>query len=1501
MRLHEDINFTTLAWVKPELDETLRLARRSLEDYVEDESDSGPMRYFATYLHQVHGSLRMVELYGAAMVAEEMERLANALADGEVGDREEAFTVLMRGIVQLPDYLERIQAGFRDIPLVLVPLLNELRSVRGSEQVGESALFAPDLLRPLPASAAGPARPLPETTVRQHAEALRQRYQSALLSWLRDERNPIHPTALAGVCAKLAELLSVEAGRRLFWVTSGVLEGLRDQALESSTALKQTLGRVEREIKRLVDQGERGFVAEPPLEPTRQLLYFVAHADPGHARLDELRRVFDLDAYLPDARAIEHAQGSMSGHNRALLATVTSAIKDDLLRVKDALDLHMRNIDAPAHALTEQIPVLGGVGDTLSMLGLAMPRRVVLEQRDALQDLLDGRRAMDESALLDIAGALLYVEASLDDQVQRLGQGDPDIADEGDPQALRLPESEARQVLESLVREAAANFAKARQCFVAFVETGWDHAQLADVAHLLGEVAGALRMLQVADAPEHLDAVARFTRLQLIARKAVPSGEQLDTLADALAGLEYFLEALGERRGGRERILELTRSSLERLGADRLTEPEPEIASPEPATPEFVLSEPEAPAVSTPPEAPALAAVVSEVSPDESPSEPISSEPAAAASSAPSVEPVSGQLAAALAPDLSGFEAAGDEIDDEIREVFLEEVQEEIENLDRLLIQWRQSPEDLTQLRSIRRVFHTLKGSGRLVGAMTLGEFAWRIENALNRVLDGTRHATDAVQALVARAREALPGLQGMLAGQQVDLGPVEALKTLADRVAAGEDPTLSEFSRAFTGGSDVGAAEPLLPEPSAERQDLDLDAALSDGPSPFHGGGVPVAIDPVLLEVLLAEVGGHLTTLREWLERCLRTPQPAGDPLLRAVHTINGAFAMAEVPMIPEVTTPLESYVRRLMASGRPASRDGVALFGEAVAALDEVVRALERPMPSLSGFGDLPERLDALRDSLPEARLPIPSGAEVDDADADEDVGADERDEGFWPEISMPEEPDLSLLEDRGGQDSASSDAAPPDISVEAPREADSSADAGSPPIPESDQGAWPEFEAGTGIGFDAGQSVDPSLEIGDQLEFIGEVSEDALPDWLREPNPEIGHQAPSDDTPALETNLGDAVPVESEHAREIAEAAADRAEAPVGADGSNAADAPEDAQTIYSPEELAELEAILGAEIEQGALAVPLGEFAPGEFDVRSSPERGGEHEVPDIDVLPPEAAESGGLAQSESPGRQAQGTDIGEVPTPESEDDWLASALESLPTDIGIEAAEWLSAPVEIDQGASPSADGDGEADAPAMTAELHDAFEPRSVDAAEGVPSDALPDEASSVGGDAPVLEIVAPADAESAPVTETRADGEALDVSWFAADPDPDLPLDTADLDIDLLDIFVEESRDLLDSADRLVARLREAPGEHELVTALQRDLHTLKGGARMAGVMAMGELGHVMESLLETVADGRRELDRTGARLLEVGLDRLHAMAERAAARRAMAMPTALIETRSG
>src|SRR5690606_5707348 len=134
-------------------------------------------------------------------------------------------------------------------------------------------------------------------------------------------------------------------------------------------------------------------------------------------------------------------------------------------------------------------------------------------------------------------------------------------------------------------------------------------------------------------------------------------------------------------------------------------------------------------------------------------------------------------------------------------------------------------------------------------------------------------------------------------------------------------------------------------------------------------------------------------------------------------------------------------------------------------------------------------------------------------------------------------------------------------------------------------------------------------------------------------------------------------------------------------------------------------------------------------------------------------------------------------------------------------------------------------------------------------------------------------------------------------VAPAAAAPAAELPLlDFNELDRDLGDILVEEGDDLLDHVDALLVELRADSTAREPIIGLQRDLHTLKGGARMVGIATIGDLGHVIESLLEAAAEHRTDLDRNDVQLLERGFDTLHQLLVQTRAHRATAMPDALI-----
>ena len=1529
MRLHENIDFTTLTWVKPELDETLRQARQALEAYVEEGEDPGQLKACSSLLHQVQGTLRMVELYGAAMVAEEMEQLAKALQEGKVADRDVGYAALMRGIVQLPDYLERLQSGHRDIPIVLLPLLNELREPRGEKGLSESVLFSPDLSRPLPVSAAGPAEPLAEDELRRRADAMRGLFQSALLRWLKDDNSANTIRDLTDVCEQLVPITDAEHARRLFWVAAGTLDALAKGAFEASKPLKQALAKVEQEIKRLAEGGDAAFRSDPPLELTRQLLYFVAHAPTEGGRIGEIREVFGLGQYMPSESELAHARGSLSGRNKALLSTVAGAIKEDLLRVKDALDLHLRTPGATPADLGEQAEALDRVADTLGMLGLGVPRRVVQDQRTAMNAIASGQRDADESALLDIAGALLYVEASLDDQVARLGEAD--AADDDQAASERaLPGSEARQVLEVLVKEAIANFAQARQCFVAFVETHWDHAQLADVPRLIEEVAGALRILEIQDAPQYLAAVRKFTESELLRRRRVPNGQQMDRLADALASLEYYLEALRDRRPKREQILEVARQNLESLGywplpaedlappasvvptapleapvepvAEQAAEP---VSTPEPEpTPEPEAAAPEAPAypdlgidLELPPElsAPEESAPAFEPEPVQAfEPEPVAAEPEPApAPAAP--EPVA-EVAAASAglPVIGGFDGASDEIDDEIREVFLEEFQEEIGNLEQLLPTWRKQPDNMEQLRPIRRVFHTLKGSGRLVGAKTLGEFSWKVESMLNRVLDGTRSASPAVVSLIENAFNTLPLLRAALQGETVhaDLAGIEAV---AERVAAGDEAFYEPVSAA-------GAEAPAAPAaPEAPEADAGMPVVEAEAPPPEveydTGPLVPptpdtgFAIDPVLFEILKPEVAGHLETIDAWLAASAAGgPQPVSDPLLRSVHTMNGAFAMTEVTALTGITSPLEGFLKRSLAAQAVPDRSGVDVVSRVAAAIRETIEVLERPGATLPDYSDLAAEVAALRDAMPEAMAPLsPMGP--DDAHATGElptaVALEAPDLSGLPNFDMPADEQAFAAEESA--DTAEMPAETPEserISLEA-----FLADAAAP----AEEGGAPmlsisEVETGDAISDEELLAAEAALKAAAEAEAAEAAAAEAAAQAAAAE--EAAREAEAAQARAAEEAAARAAEEDARLAAEAAELAAAEAAAAEAA----AAEAAE--AEARAAEEARIAEEARAAEEARIAEEARLAEEARAAEEARVAEEARQAEEARMAEEAAALAAAEAAAAQAAAEAAEAEAAAAAQAAAEAAAAEAAAAeaaasepAEAAAPADdfygMSLEELEKLTSPETAEAAAEPEA-----AEPEVIEPEV---IEPEVIEPEVTEPEVVEPEVIEPEVIEPEVIEPEA-AEAEAAETAEATDTGARAHVP-LAIDPeDPDAALDTTDLDVELLDIFLEESEDLLDHSDGMLADLRDNPADRELVVGLQRDLHTLKGGARMAGIFPVGELGHAMESLLEVVAEGRRELDPAGVVVLERAFDRLHVMVTRVGERKAIALPANLI-----
>ncbi len=289
-------NFGALNWVKEELDETIRKARLALEAYVETEDGVDTLIVCADYLHQTAGVLRMAQIYGPGMLAEEMEAVVRSMAAGQVRNKDDAAEALMLALIQLPDYLEQLQDGGADVPLIILPILNDLRAVREAPLLSEIALFKPKIDQiPFNLKSTGEANPeIPSVTSR-----LRQKYHIALLNWFRKQDTATAWQYLLEIFDELEQHAGTQQVYRLAWVSGALIRGLMDHSISTGVAVKQLFGKLDRQLKCLIDSGEIALLDEQSDDLLKSLLYYVAHADSENERIKEVKEVFNLDSVLP--------------------------------------------------------------------------------------------------------------------------------------------------------------------------------------------------------------------------------------------------------------------------------------------------------------------------------------------------------------------------------------------------------------------------------------------------------------------------------------------------------------------------------------------------------------------------------------------------------------------------------------------------------------------------------------------------------------------------------------------------------------------------------------------------------------------------------------------------------------------------------------------------------------------------------------------------------------------------------------------------------------------------------------------------------------------------------------------------------------------------------------------------------------------------------------------------------------------------------------------------
>ncbi|HUG72278.1 MAG TPA: Hpt domain-containing protein, partial [Steroidobacteraceae bacterium] len=613
---------------------------------------------------------------------------------------------------------------------------------------------------------------------------------------------------------------------------------------------------------------------------------------------------FRLAELLPVDDSVEKERENLSAPSIKLMQTVAAAIREDLAKVKDVLDIYVRRGGAAPDELGTQVDLLRKIGDTLGVLGLGEQRARVQAEIGKIQALVASGEQPAESALIDIAAALIQVEDRLDDELVRMVLP-RDARQPGEP----LPDVDFVLVQGAVLRECVVNLARVKEYISQNVGGTLDAAGFDNWQELMRGIQAGLAMLGKTRAVDCMGRVTGHLRRVMQQGGSGLSTHALDRLADAIVSIEYYMETLQAGRSDPWYMLDNAETALQAVDA----EPSRAIPVVSPAGSEkqhtgtMVIGQPGLPPqpsldVSTPP------------------------------SGIPVVPPV------VPARAWTTLDEGGDP---ELLSLFLEEAREEAARIARHLPAWDQDPAQEDALIAARRAFHTLKGSGRVVGAAALAEFAWSIENLLNRLLHKTLSRSPPILVVLREAVTALPQLIDQLEGGQPPAVDVVAIATRAHAMAAGKNPPPAPVLDTTPAPVPEPAPEPEVPEPVA--------AVTPVVPDPGFAASEPIApaadADPTLYEIFARETAGHIATIRGWLAKVNELPAPhlLPEPVYRACHTLAGSTKAAGARHGIRLAEPLNHWLRKSYDSSAGVTAEDLVLIADCMVALESISSHLD------------------------------------------------------------------------------------------------------------------------------------------------------------------------------------------------------------------------------------------------------------------------------------------------------------------------------------------------------------------------------------------------------------------------------------------------------------------------------------------------------------------------------------------------------------------------------
>ncbi|TVZ39300.1 hypothetical protein P886_3698 [Alteromonadaceae bacterium 2753L.S.0a.02] len=562
------VNFQSLNMVRDELVATIEDSARHLENFVNDADDSDSLQTCINGIRQIVGILRLIQFRGACTLSEELLLTATDISPGSSGAAyDKRLEVISNTFFVLTRYLEYIQQVERKVPVLLIPQINELRKMRGEPAVSECHFFqlnlanSPEIPDAEPLDLAGEDF---STVIRR----LRHMYQIGLLGLVRERQIKNSLALMRRAMIRIQRLSGKsKALTQLWWFANLLLDAMASENMSLLETRKMLFGRIDRVLRQVVANGESAFDATPPRALVKELVYLLALSGKESDDIFRIRSSYGISTFPYNDKDLGSERDALHGPSAHTVMSLAKVLQNELTQTKKVLENAAQSSSQKIDDLDDFIGNLHKIAEILSIVGLVSPSNILKEEIKRIQLWKLQDSGPDNSELADVANTLLYLDSAVA-ALEHAKLSDEKLAEANKvAQKEIIASSELSEAGKIVIEECEAGLSLTKRALSAFADSNYDTGHIRNIAKTLNTVRGGMIMLKKDKAAALLARCVDFVDGVLMDQDPpVALKELLETFADAIVSIEYYLDSATSSLQMDESVLKLAEESLDALG-----------------------------------------------------------------------------------------------------------------------------------------------------------------------------------------------------------------------------------------------------------------------------------------------------------------------------------------------------------------------------------------------------------------------------------------------------------------------------------------------------------------------------------------------------------------------------------------------------------------------------------------------------------------------------------------------------------------------------------------------------------------------------------------------------------------------------------------------------------------------------------------------------------------------------------------------------------------------